>query len=492
MHEYREWVGFRDLVKNLKQLGIKTQETDGRTLPPEVVMHDRGAVVPALVISPVSEWGVAQTLKLLKDAEFYSQLPVSVKSGGHGYFNGASCSGLMLNLAGMTRRRIAGDTLFLEPGCVLGQTINILANYRKAVPHGDCFGVGAGGHFLTAGWDLILARRYGLGCQSVIGGRVVLWDGSIVEVDEQNHPDVLYAMRGGAAAGVGVVTEVRLRLIDEPPLATWRFTRISKEQLAICVEHHAFANAVNLPSDISVSFRFNFEPDQLEPVCSFNIVSLLSAQETIRFLKQHLGNDVTSLVADLSAWNEKTLLDLRMLPASDFLAAHPDMLAEVSSSALHDNPLVYWKPTSSKREMASSFFTSISYWVVPNCETMFLDLYAKFQSAQAHPARERMYALVILGGGRMLDLQDECSMPLGQALARFELHWDDPQKEEQWSRHFTHDISSIIQSKVDTAPARPYRGDIWLKEQATDDTLDAILEAYDRRDLLAPLEPAAV
>jgi len=481
MNKYQDCVGVRDLVKNLKQRGIQVQQTDGQVLPLEATMHDRGAVVPTLVVSPRSEWGVAQTLRLLKDFGLYDLLPVSVKSGGHGYFNGASCSGVMLDLSSMTNRRIMNNTLFLGPGCVLGQTIDTLANNRKAVPHGDCFGVGAGGHFLTAGWDILLSRRYGLGCQSVIGGRVVLWDGSVVEVDEENHPKLLEAMRGGAVAGAGVVTEVRLRLIEEPPLATWRFARISKEQLATCVACNAFSNATNLPRDISISFRFHFEPDQLEPVCSFNIISLLTTEETLRYINQHLGNEVTTLVANSSAWNEKSLVDLRMLPASEFLAAHPEMLAELSSAALHENPLVYWNRTSSAREMARSFFTSISHWVVPNCEAMFLDLYAAFQSVQAHPARERMYALVILGGGRISDLQHQCSMPLGQALARFELHWDDPKEEEQWCRRFTDIISSIFQSKTDMGPGRPYRGDVWLEEQARGARLDTILEEYDRR-----------
>ncbi len=475
-------VAAKSLLYDLKQRGIQVQETSRRNVPPEAVMHDRGAPIPAVVVSPQSEWGVAQTLKLLKHYRLYNQLPVSVKSGGHGYFNGASCSGVMVNLTGMTGRRIVGNTLFLEPGCVLGQTVHSLATHRKAVPHGDCFGVGAGGHFLTAGWDLILARRYGLGCQSVIGGRVVLWDGIVLDVDETNYPDLLYAMRGGAVAGVGVVTEIRLRLIDEPALVTWRFTSINREQLAICVANNAFTNAFNLPRDVSVSFRFYFEPNRLQLVCSFNIVSLLTAQDTIQCLNQHLGAEVASfLTNDLLAWNEKSLIDLRMLPASEFLATNPEMLSEVSSTALHENPLLYWKQTAASREMAASFFTSISHWVVQGCEPMLLKLYDAFQSVQAEPARNRMYALLIQGGGQMLELQPECCMPLGQALARFELHWDDPDKEERWCRQFTDDISNVIRSEEDKRPGRPYRGDIWLEEQASDENLDTIHKKYDKR-----------
>lgn len=472
---------YREFVKRLRLRGIQGEETNGIDFPANAAMHDRAAVVPAVVVSPRSEWGVAQTLQLMTELKLHGKVPLSVKSGGHGYFNGATCTGVMINLTEMTQRRIAGDTLFLEPGCVLAQTINILSRNHKAVPHGDCFGVGAGGHFLTAGWDLILTRKYGLGCQSVLGGRVALWDGNVIDVDEESHPDLLLAMRGGAIAGVGVVTEIRLRLIDEPALATWRFTRVTREQLANCVAHGFFARSVTLPREVSVSVRIHFEPDQLAPVCSFNVVSLLTAKATIQLLRDTLGDEVTDIVADLASWSEKTLPDLRMLPASEFLAARPEMLGEVTAQALHANPLLYWKQTSSAREMASSFFTSISSWVVPDCEPMLLDLYAAFESAQTNPLRERMYALVILGGGRMTELQKSCSMPLGEALARFELHWDDPETEEAWSRVFTDKVHSILLSRQDPKPGRPYRGDIWLPEHARDSRLEAICEAYDRR-----------
>lgn len=112
---------------------------------------------------------------------------------------------------------------------------------------------------------------------------------------------------------------------------------------------------------------------------------------------------------------------------------------------------------------------------------MLLDLYDAFQSAQTEPARERMYALVIQGGGRISELQQDCCMPLGQALVRFELHWDNPEKEERWCRRFTDNISNIINSQKDAGPGRPYRGDIWREDQASDNALNAILWEYDKR-----------
>lgn len=72
-------------------------------------------------------------------------------------------------------------------------------------------------------------------------------------------------------------------------------------------------------------------------------------------------------------------------------------------------------------------------------------------------------------------------MPLGDALARFEFHWDDPEADEKDCREFTARIESILQNMKDPIPGRSYRGDIWLKEQASDGVLDMIMQKYDRR-----------
>lgn len=68
-----------------------------------------------------------------------------------------------------------------------------------------------------------------------MGGRIILWDGSKVDVNENSHADLLHVMRGGATARVGVVTEIRLHLLDQPPLVSWCFRSLSKAQLKTCV-----------------------------------------------------------------------------------------------------------------------------------------------------------------------------------------------------------------------------------------------------------------
>ncbi|QBZ66593.1 hypothetical protein PoMZ_13576, partial [Pyricularia oryzae] len=178
---------------NLEVKGIEFCETDGRSAPAEAAMHNRGTIVPKFVISPKSEYGVSQTLMLLKNFDLYKKIAVSIKNGGHGYSSGGS------------------------------------------------------------------------------------------------QPDLLYAMRGGAAAAIGVVTRIRLRLIDEPPSVTWCFAPIDKTQLQLYVAKKAFANARGLPRAITK-----------DPVCSFNITSLLSAKKITEFLRRYLGPELVELVADSS------------------------------------------------------------------------------------------------------------------------------------------------------------------------------------------------
>lgn len=478
-----------NFIKELQEYHIDVHETDGKSFPLNALMHDVAAAVPDIIITPLLDLQVIQTLKTIKKYDLYNKnIPISVKSGGHGYFNGATCPGIMINLAKMDRRYVKDNVLHAGPGCAGAQTVDTLSKNKKAIPHGDCFGVGAGGHFITAGWCIILARKYGLGCQNVVGGRIVLWDGEEVLVNENSHPDLLHAMRGGAAAGVGIVTEVHLKLIDEPDFVTWKWTYLSMPQIKTCVEHNAFRRAQDLPKEITMAFRFFFKPFQLEPICSFNIQSLLSAEETVATVRAVLGDAVGDLIADLSKWNTGTLVDLRMQPASELVNNNRTMLSDMTITALHSTPNIYWEEGSLLREMARSYGTSISQWVVPESETMLLDLYDAFSAVKNTPARERTYALLIQGGGRMNELQDICAMPLGKALSRFEVHWDKPEDEE-WNRGFTETIENIFKKKRDPGIARPYRGDIWMAEQGQDDKLDLVYQRYNRKGWTAVGKP---
>jgi hypothetical protein len=61
-----------------------------------------------------------------------------------------------------------------------------------------------------------LARSHGFSSDYLVGATIVTASGEALAVNDDEHPDLLWALRGGKG-GVGVVTEVRLRLV---PLRT--------------------------------------------------------------------------------------------------------------------------------------------------------------------------------------------------------------------------------------------------------------------------------
>jgi hypothetical protein len=84
----------------------------------------------------------------------------------------------------------------------------------RAIAHGICPQVGAGGH-LTIGGFGPMSRMWGTALDHVIEVQVVLADSSIVRASATENPDVFFAIKG-AAAGFGVVTEFKVRTHPTP------------------------------------------------------------------------------------------------------------------------------------------------------------------------------------------------------------------------------------------------------------------------------------
>ncbi|MGE5376866.1 MAG: FAD-binding oxidoreductase, partial [Bacteroidota bacterium] len=84
------------------------------------------------------------------------------------------------------------------------------AAHGLATGFGDTGSVGIGGITLGGGVGY-LVRKYGLTIDDLLAAEVVTADGQILVVDEKNHPDLFWAIRGGGG-NFGVVTRFQFRL----------------------------------------------------------------------------------------------------------------------------------------------------------------------------------------------------------------------------------------------------------------------------------------
>jgi FAD/FMN-containing dehydrogenase len=71
------------------------------------------------------------------------------------------------------------------------------------------------GYSLGGGYGL-LSRRHGLACDHIVAAELVDADGRVRNVTEEEHPDLLWALRGAGGAGFGVVTRLTYRVDPVP------------------------------------------------------------------------------------------------------------------------------------------------------------------------------------------------------------------------------------------------------------------------------------
>ncbi|HXV56614.1 MAG TPA: FAD-binding protein, partial [Gaiellaceae bacterium] len=95
-------------------------------------------------------------------------------------------------------------------GLTAGEVTNATAAHGLAVGFGDTGSVGIGG-LTTGGGVGYLVRKHGLTIDDLLAAELVLADGRILEVDEQRHADLFWAIRGGGG-NFGVVTRFTFRL----------------------------------------------------------------------------------------------------------------------------------------------------------------------------------------------------------------------------------------------------------------------------------------
>lgn len=191
--------------------------------------NQRFSFKPAAVVYPKSPQDVSEVIKIGAS----HHLRVVARSGGvsHRYISylrrtlgltryglqhsyianglGGRNGSLVVDMKNLSKVSINSGTAVIETGNRLGDVATALANNGKAIPHGTCAYVGIGGH---AGQVIALfrivaivltrspgyggfgftSRMWGLTLDTIIAVNLVLADGTITRVTQQNNADLFW------------------------------------------------------------------------------------------------------------------------------------------------------------------------------------------------------------------------------------------------------------------------------------------------------------
>ncbi|MFB9908679.1 FAD-binding protein [Allokutzneria oryzae] len=168
-----------------------------------LAMHQR----PAFAVTARTEQDVAAAVRFA----YVRDLPVGVMCTGHGLPRPCD-DGVLINTGEMRGVEVdpVTETAWVQAGARWQDVIDAAQPYGLAPLSGFASHDGAVGSTLGGGMGWLM-RRYGVSASSVVGARVVLADGELVETGESRHPELLWALRGGGG-NFGVVTGLRLVL----------------------------------------------------------------------------------------------------------------------------------------------------------------------------------------------------------------------------------------------------------------------------------------
>jgi FAD/FMN-containing dehydrogenase len=190
---------------------------NGRVIAPDDPRYEKARTVfyggvdrcPAAIVRVADAGDVARLVSVAREAG----IELAIRSGGHSNAGHSTTEGgIVLDLSGMKDLQInvQGRTAWAETGLTAGEYVSATAAYGLTTGFGDTGTVGLGGITLGGGVGY-LVRKHGLTIDNLLAAEVVTADGQLLHVDDKNHPDLFWAIRGGGG-NFGVATRFKFQL----------------------------------------------------------------------------------------------------------------------------------------------------------------------------------------------------------------------------------------------------------------------------------------
>ncbi|KAK1255619.1 hypothetical protein MKX07_007878 [Trichoderma sp. CBMAI-0711] len=213
------------------------------------------STLPRVVVRPLEESHVQATVKIART----TGIPLGIRSGGsemsaRNYRD--VDKGIIIDMRSMCSVKVSHDraSANIGGGTIGGDLAVALSKQGLFTPIGWHPRLGYAGWSLAGGYGLY-SSSYGLGVDHILGVRLVLADGSVVDVDESHHPDLFWALRGAGNGIWGVVTQLTIKIYPAPRLLVGTL-EIQKEDWPAALDRWANDIEPNLPDEIAGELYF--------------------------------------------------------------------------------------------------------------------------------------------------------------------------------------------------------------------------------------------
>ncbi len=210
---------------------------------------------PAAIARCLGAADIAAAVRFAREHD----LDVCVRGGGHNVAGRAVVDGaLMIDLSRMKGIHVdpAARTARAQGGVIWRELNREAAVHGLATTGGAISTTGIAGYTLGGGLGWLMAK-HGLAADNLLGVELVTASGEVLDVREESHPDLFWALRGGGGNfGVAASFEYRLHplatvvggLIAHPIEAGGAMLRFYRDALADCPDDlNVFAGLVHAP-----------------------------------------------------------------------------------------------------------------------------------------------------------------------------------------------------------------------------------------------------
>jgi len=173
--------------------------------------NKRFNVFPKAIIIPKSFSTLSKVLCYLRK----KHLNFSIRSGGHCFEPGSLSPDYILDLRRFDSIELSKGEVYIGAGARLGPVIQKLGKQNLVIPTGTCQSVGIAG--LTLGGGIgFLCRTFGLTCDALKSVTFLTADSKIIEVNEKQHSDLFWALRGAGNGSYGIALGFTFKTFHVP------------------------------------------------------------------------------------------------------------------------------------------------------------------------------------------------------------------------------------------------------------------------------------